>query len=186
MTFASLMGKPKWLTQSLADIARHEGFREFAYPDPLSKLAKVKAKWGFEPAEVIIARLGLNPTDGAPWTVGHGFTRGVTFKHRISLEQSLKLLEKEIIVHNAVLDKIIPEWKAMPVHVQTVLVNMAFNMGNRLAQFKPTLALFKAGNYAAAGTRLQGSLWYKQVGGRAKELVERLKTGKIQDKYKVI
>ena len=181
-----LFSRPKWLAQSMADIARHEGFREFAYPDPLSKLARVRAKWGYEPAEAIIGRLGLNPADGTPWTVGYGFTRGVTYSHRVSKEAANKILEKEILAHCTILDRLVPTWKGMPVYVQTVLANLAFNLGSRLSEFKATLTLFRAGKFAAAGDRLKGSLWYKQVGSRAHELVERLKTGTIQPQHKVI
>ncbi len=42
-----------WLKrQVVADLNRHEGFREFAYPDPLSALYKKFSRlpWGLKPA----------------------------------------------------------------------------------------------------------------------------------------
>jgi len=42
-----------WLDQSLADAREDEGFREYAYPDVLSKLFKAtrnSVRWGFVPA----------------------------------------------------------------------------------------------------------------------------------------
>lgn len=64
--------------QGLNELKKSEAFREFAYPDPLSKLARVyRSKfWGFKPAAEIMesAPAGLVLSDGAPWTVGYGET----------------------------------------------------------------------------------------------------------------
>lgn len=182
--------KPDWLVQTKADLDRHEGFREFAYPDPLSKLGRKYAarrfNWGFERGDLLLVKYGEKEEDGRPWTYGYGFTHGVTPASRINKQMAQQLLEPILLEHVRVLDRLIPSWRTMPTAIQTVLANMAFNMGNRLEQFTNTLNIIKAGRYAEAGDRLTTSLWYKQVGVRAKELVERLKTGKIQDEYKVI
>lgn len=178
--------KQKWLPQVVADLIRHEGFREFAYPDPLSRLAKVRAKWGYRPAGEILKELNLSASQGKPWTVGYGFTHNVTPDSKITKAAAEKELTKEVEKHLHVVDTLFPEWKAMPLAVQTVLINMAFNMGlNRLSQFKPTIALINSGQYPAAATRLKNTAWYRQVGPRAQELVERMYTQKIQDKHKV-
>ena len=49
-------GQTKLLLQVVKDLGRDEGFREYAYPDPLSKLARTqKSKdWGFKPAREIM------------------------------------------------------------------------------------------------------------------------------------
>jgi lysozyme len=56
-----------------------EGFREHAYPDPASPLARAtpSRRWGFEPANEIRAALpvSLQMQSGFPWTIGYGFTR---------------------------------------------------------------------------------------------------------------
>lgn len=182
---------PYWMRQTLSDLVRHEGFREFAYPDPLSALFKKhkKERWGFVPAETILAKLGISYTtaakDGAPWTVGIGFTHGVNPKTRMSLEFAMRKLEQEVLEHLWVLDKAVPNWLNAPDVVKTVLANLAFNLGSRLLQFKNTLKLLRAGEYAAAGENLKASLWYRQVGNRAVELTTRLKTGKIAPKHLV-
>jgi GH24 family phage-related lysozyme (muramidase) len=184
---------PEWMKQVLADLERHEGYREYAYPDPLSELERMyparKYKWGTRPASVIMAELGI-PVDkvhkGNPWTIGIGFTHGVKYTHRTTRAESYERLKKEVYEHNKGLDKLVPTWKTMPVHVQTVLINLIFNLGTtRLSKFAPTLALFSKGDYAGAARRLENTAWYRQVGGRAVELVERLRIGKVQDKYKV-
>lgn len=185
---------PAWMKQTLADLERHEGYREYAYPDPESEWEKLypayKHKWGLRPASVIMKELGLKVEDlhkGAPWTIGIGFTHGVKYTHRTTRAESYERLKKEVIEHAKGLDTLVPGWREdQPYVVQTVLVNMIYNLGTtRLSKFAPTLELFKKGDYKGAAARLRNTAWWKQVGVRAHELVERLETGKIQDKYKV-
>lgn len=67
-------------------IKGHEKFREFAYPDPASDLAKacrargLRLRWGFQPANEILSGLpaDLQKLSGKPWTCGFGETQGVT------------------------------------------------------------------------------------------------------------
>ena len=186
-----LSSKPKWLLQSHSDLQRHEGFREFAYPDPLSKLGLKykdrKWKWGYVAGDVLLAKYGESEADGRPWTVGYGFTRNVKPSHRISKVAADRMLEQVIVEHLPVLEKLIPEWKKMPLYVQTVLVNLAYNLGlEKLSKFAPTLAVFKAGNFKGAGQRLRNTAWFKQVGARGLELVARLETGRIEPQHAVV
>lgn len=183
-----LKSKPRWLRQTLKDLDRHEGFEEFAYPDPLSVLAKKyparKYGWGKRPARQILAELGEREINGQPWTVGHGFTHGVTPDSRITREQSLKRLEPELIEHVKGLYSLYHDWDKEPLFVSTVLANMAFNMGTaRLSKFAPTLAVLKAHKYEEAAARLEKTAWYKQVGVRSKELVARLRNQMIAPEH---
>lgn len=185
---------PLWMRQVLADLERHEGYREYAYPDPLSKWAKLypakKYRWGFRPASVIMQELGLSPNDaaqGAPWTVGIGFTHGVKFTSRTTRAQSYQRLRAEVIDHVRGLDTLLPGWRTEhSVPIQTVLVNMIYNMGTtRLSKFVPTLDLIKKKDYKGAAARIRKTPYFRQTGARSAELMERLETGKIQDKYKI-
>ena len=179
--------RPRWLEQAHADLRRHEGFRPFAYPDPLSVLGKKYGKeFGYKPANEVLSRLGTNANDGAPWTVGYGFTKNVTPNTRIGREEADEMLYDEIIRHAHELDDLVPDWAQAPLYVQSTLVNLVFNMGKGgLSKFKNTLALFNAGKWAEAGKALTNSLWYRQVGNRAVELTNRMITGVIPDKYAV-
>ncbi len=61
---------------------------------------------------------------------------------------------------------------------QAVLVNMAFNMGIRgLSSFVLTLDAVKHGRYTEAADRMLESKWATQVGHRAVELSEQMRTG---------
>lgn len=187
-------GEPLWMPQVLADLERHEGYREYAYPDPLSAWGRAypswKHRWGRQPASVIMAELGLSKDDvakGAPWTVGFGFTKGVKHTSRTTRGVSRERLKEEVVEHVKGLDKLVPGWRTEhSIVVQSVLANLVYNLGElRLSKFAPTLALFKTKEYAAAAARLRNTAWYKQVGVRSVELVERLETGRIRPEHLV-
>lgn len=188
----SIYKKPRWLVQLIADLDRHEGFRAFAYPCPESTLGlkyrrRKDVKWGFRPGDVLLAELGEREADGRPWTLGHGFTRGVRPSSRISKEASTQRLEQEALDHAKILDKLIPEWVDMPLFAQTVLANMAYNLGyERLAKFAPTLEVFKQRKWGRASRRLKNTLWYKQTGSRARELCDRLEQQRIHPQHLVV
>lgn len=175
------------LLQVKMDLERQEGFREFAYPDPLSPLYKKypKLPWGFKPAREI-APPDANLEDGKPWTVGFGFTHGVTADSRINRIQAERLLEQKILDMNESLENALASWykQATPV-TKGVLINMAFNMGQAgLLKFRNTLAYMKAKNYTQAAANMRASLWYKQVKKRAEELARRIETQEIEAAYK--
>lgn len=179
---------PYWLQQTLADLMRHEGFREYAYPDPESPLYKrhKKERWGFVPADIILARLGEKASDGAPWTVGFGFTKGVTPTTRMSRTLAEEKLLPIALAHFNQLYRLLPEWDSYPDFVKTVLSNLIYNMGlDKLRGFKNTLKFFRAKEWKKAGDGLVHSLWYKQTGSRAKELVKRMRTGTIESEHKI-
>ncbi|QGJ84338.1 lysozyme [Pseudoalteromonas phage XCL1123] len=61
---------------------------------------------------------------------------------------------------------------------QNALVNMAFNLGiGGLLTFKKTLALIGEAKYELAAKEMLNSKWAKQVGYRAEELAEQMRTG---------
>ena len=80
----------------------YEQYREFAYPDPASPLAKatrgMRARWGYRPAREIIAELdeSVRHLHGNPWTCGIGRTRGVTIDTRMSKAEAWKDMRAEL------------------------------------------------------------------------------------------
>lgn len=181
---------PKWMRQAVADMARHEGFRPFAYPDPLSvlgrKYSSVRYKWGYRPAREILKELGMSEKQGQPWTVGFGETHGVTPDSTRTREEAETELELSIRKHVKDLHKLYPNWENAPDFVSSVLVNMIYNMGyDRFKQFQPTINTIKAGQYAAAAARLKKTPWHTQVGKRAIELETRLERQSIAPEHRV-
>lgn len=61
---------------------------------------------------------------------------------------------------------------------QTVLANMAYNMGvSGLKTFKLMLANISLGDYDGAAREMLNSKWARQVGDRAKRLADIMRTG---------
>lgn len=178
--------KLKLVLQMKSDLERHEGYRYYAYPDVLSPLFKAhpREQWGFKPAREILSKLGIRAEDaaksGAPWTVGHGFAVGITLDMTMDRQLSERKLEQHILEGEQQLYAALPWAKDASFVTKTVLLNMMFNMGLRsLLGFKNTLRYIKDKNYEKAASNMTQSLWYRQVGSRAKELVERMRTQTI-------
>lgn len=167
----------------LADARKHEGFREFAYPDPLSELAR-KFKhlpWGFKPARELLNLIVEPESKGSPWTIGYGYTHGVTPDHRFTREMAEHKLKEVILASIRDAEVLVSNFKDQPDAIKTVLVSMAYNMGRKaLGTFKNTLRYCVEKNYPAMAAGMEKSLWYRQVGKRAKELVKRVRTLTIE------
>lgn len=179
-------------TQVASDLDRHEGYREFAYPDPLSKLQAKhpNEKWGFQPARDILNKLGISAEDaaklGAPWTVGYGFTHGVNLDSRVSKQQAKRKLEELVIAINRDLIGTLTWYKDATYVTKTILINMYYNLGRAgLLGFRNSLRYISERSYKQAAANLLKSLWARQVGQRARELARRLETQEIPDPYKV-
>lgn len=84
-------------------VKKSEGFREFAYPDPASDLARkssrYKPRWGYRPASEILEELpeSVATLSGAPWTCGYGETKGVTQDTRWSEPEASQRLRKRYV-----------------------------------------------------------------------------------------
>lgn len=178
----------KLLLQVKEDLERHEDFREFAYPDPLSKLYKKLPRgkrhlWGTKPAKELIGE--FNPEDGVPWTFGFGFTHGVTPESRIERIRAERKLEEHILEMKNALSQALPWFKEASFVTQTILINMAFNLGlDGLLRFRNTLKFVKEKNYKQAARNMKLSLWYSQVGNRAEELTNRMSSQTIEPQHK--
>ena len=57
-------------------------------------------------------------------------------------------------------------------------LNMAFNLGSKLKGFRNMFSAAKKGEWNQAAAEALDSLWAKQVGDRAIELAEQIKTGR--------
>lgn len=65
---------------------------------------------------------------------------------------------------------------------QDALINMCFNLGmTRLLGFKNALACMAEGNYEQAAVEFLDSLWAAQVGNRADEVAEMIRTGRYPE-----
>lgn len=174
-----------WTEYVMKEIRLSEGYRRYAYPDPLSKLAKKYPAstwgWGTKPASLILKGIDGNPEDGKPWTCGYGYTWGVTPDTEMSVgmaEHKLREVITDCLVH---LVKLVPNFKEQPDVIKAVLVDMCYNMGPKtLGTFRNTLRNFIIKDYVQAAKGMEASLWAKQVKGRARKLVRMVRTLKFE------
>jgi|ERR1035437_14241 lysozyme len=105
-------------------------------------------------------------------TTGHltiGVGRNLT-DDGISIDEAMIMLDDDINNKISDLKKHLPYYDSLPDKVQLVLIDMCFNMGiGGLLTFKNTLLLIKTGQYKKAADAMLKSLWAKQVGNRAIE-----------------
>jgi lysozyme len=70
-------------------------------------------------------------------------------------------------------------WEHMNAARQGAIINMAFNLGYpRLSKFIRLRIALLSKDYSKAAFSMEGSLWYLQVGNRAKRLAKIMREGK--------
>lgn len=172
--------------QVVADLDRHEGFRTYAYPDPLSALYRKypHLEWGFKPAREI-APPGINWDSGKPWTVGFGDTHGVTPDHQTDRHKAERRLTDEVQEIDQALGQVFYWYKDEASFVtKTIMINMVYNMGLKgFLGFKNTIRYIKEKNYKQAAANMRKSLWAQQTGRRAAELARRMETQEIPSQW---
>jgi len=108
------------------------------------------------------------------WTVGVGHN---IEEKGISQAVMELMLEEDLAEAVSELKRSVSFFSKMPEQVQEALVNLAFNMGiPRLMQFKKTLAYLRDGNFEAAADELLDSRYAEQVGRRADEVADMIRT----------
>jgi len=98
----------------------------------------------------------------------------------ISHDEALYLYGNDVNRAEALLDRNLPWWRQLDDVRQRVLVNMAFNLGGKLLQFKNTMAAVQRHDWQAARDGMLDSLWAKQVGQRAQRLAYMMLNGETQ------
>lgn len=108
------------------------------------------------------------------WTVGVGHN---IQEKGISQAVMEIMLDEDLAEAVSELKRSVSFFSKMPEQVQEALVNLAFNMGiPRLMQFKKTLAYLRDGNFEAAADELLDSRYAEQVGRRADEVADMIRT----------
>ncbi|HET8706063.1 MAG TPA: glycoside hydrolase family protein [Pseudomonadales bacterium] len=95
----------------------------------------------------------------------------------ITEEQCFEIFKKDVQTAIFRLGKVYPHYSNLTDARQRALINMTFNMGMKLANFKMMLAALDAGNYDEAANQMLNSLWAHQVGDRAKRLAQMMRAG---------
>ena len=99
----------------------------------------------------------------------------------ISRDEAMIMLTNDIEIARLGLIHAYPWFNSLDEVRQSVLVDMTFNMGiGGVSKFVLTIDYIKKGEYDKAAQEMLFSKWGKQVGGRAVELSEMMRTGKWQ------
>ena len=108
------------------------------------------------------------------WTIGVGHLLGDSMRmEKITPNEMHALLNADIAAAERVVEHMFPDWETHFDEVrQRALINMAFNLGNRLLQFQKFRALLQINNYTSASIEMLNSKWATQVGARSKRLSE--------------
>ena len=136
-----------WLERARELVKRHEGLRLKPYRDSVGKLT---------------IGYGRNLEDV-------GISEG---EAEVLLQNDLRRAV-EVAVHCCADHGVL--FEALPGEAKAVLVDMAFNLGYRLGEFRRMFAALARKDYEEAAREMLDSRWARQVGGRARELAEIMK-----------
>ena len=107
-------------------------------------------------------------------TIGYGHN----LENGISKEAAQFILLQDVNAAQKAVRQQFEGWCQLGEVRQFVLVDMCFNMGiGKLAAFKKMWAALKRGDYTATSYEMLDSRWAGQVGRRARELAEMMRTG---------
>lgn len=113
--------------------------------------------------------LRLKPEINAQGRVTIGIGRNLS-DAGISEAEAIFLLGSDISRTEAALDANIPWWRKLDDVRQAVLMDLAFDLGERdLGMFQRSLTAAQGGNYGLAAAELRATDWYKSVGHLAGE-----------------
>ena len=150
--------------ESLKDqIGRHEGLKYKAYTDTVGKRT-IGIGFNLDDNKEMATRLFKQ------WKLD--YDKVYNGQQQLSKEQVQKLFEITLPVAVTVAKKFVNNFDKQPDAVKEVLINMAFNLGNRLYKFEKTKEYLEKKDYKNASKEMLKSKWAKQVGNRAKELAK--------------
>lgn len=145
-------------------LKRQEGFRAKVYKCPAGKQS---IGYGYN--------LEANPLELSAAVIAGFYKNGIT---RAEAEQ---LLIDELHRLESILAPKLDYWPGLNQARQSVLLNMAYNLGvEGLFEFSKTLSFIRRGDYGAAAKEMLNSQWARQVKGRANELSLIMRTGALR------
>ena len=113
------------------------------------------------------------------WTIGVGRNLEDV---GLSEEEIDMLLLNDIVRTKELMDDYIPWHSDLDEIRQEALINFVFNVGiGTTIKFKNAMAALEEHDYDTAATEMLDSNWAKQVGSRAIEITQMIKTGEYQD-----
>lgn len=138
--------------EGMVEIKATEAFRQFAYPDPYSDLAQKYPgkRWGFAPADYIFASLpdSAKELSGAPWTIGYGYTEGVTKNDTMTQEEADLQFPRKLVPYERAVER---GCKIKPTQKQfDAMVSLCYNIGAARFTTSTVLRCHNEGDFLAA------------------------------------
>ena len=115
-----------------------------------------------EGAEKMLLAAGV-PKEDVPEVMKEGGKSLTSSQSDMLFSMSLSSASKRV-------KKLVNNHDSLPSEVKDVLLNMSFQLGNRLKDFTKFLGNVDKGDFKAAGEEMLNSLWAKQTPNRAKRL----------------
>lgn len=113
------------------------------------------------------------------WTIGVGRLIDKRKGGGISEDEAMYMLRNDISRCMVEVRRALPFFDTLLDIRQDVLINMVFNLGiTKFLKFKKMIKALKERDYDEASKQMIDSKWAKQVGKRAIELAQIMKTGK--------
>lgn len=101
---------------------------------------------------------------------------GLPVGTKVDDERVLEAFRADLVLAIKECEKLFPAIGDYPDEVQSILVNMTFNLGRpRLSKFKKMIKAVEENDWNRAADEMMNSKWYKQVKSRGVELVERMR-----------
>ena len=105
----------------------------------------------------------------------YGIGADVTDDQRISEDRCYALFQEDVQISIGGCQKIYDNWEELPEEMQHVLVNMAFQLGQRgLSKFKNFKTAIEDYQWQRAAEEMLDSRWAKQTPARAQRLYKRV------------
>lgn len=113
-------------------------------------------------------------------TIGYGRLVDQRLGGGISQDEADFLLLNDVRNCVEILEHQLPVYKDLSDNRKIVLINMYFNLGNRLFKFVNMLTALKAHDYDKVAVEMLDSKWAKQVKGRSHELADMMREDSFQ------
>ena len=95
----------------------------------------------------------------------------------ISHGEAMALMRSDLDRAEALLDRALPWWRSLSENRRRALLNMAFNLNEKLLTFRRALELLHRGQYREAAEAFLRSRWARQVGDRARRVANLIRRG---------
>lgn len=112
------------------------------------------------------------------WTIGVGRLIDKRLGGGLRDDEINYLLNNDVEEALITAQKLVKNFEALTSNRKVVILHLAFNLGyTKLAKFFNTLKAVNEGRWEDAARGMENSLWYRQVGDRAKRLVKLMREG---------